>query len=41
MAALKEVQLTLVLGQYAIGWHLPALKGVTVSEAVRRASDAK
>jgi len=39
MAALKEVQLTLVLGQYAIGWHLPALKGVTVSEAVRRASD--
>jgi uracil-DNA glycosylase len=41
MAALNEVELTLVLGQYAIGWHLPALKNVAVTEAVRRSSDGQ
>ncbi len=41
MAALNAVELTLVLGQYAIAWHLPALKGVAVTEAVRRSSDGQ
>ncbi len=41
MAALKDVQLTLVLGQYAIAWHLPALKGMAVTEAVKRSSEGQ
>ncbi|WP_368186521.1 uracil-DNA glycosylase family protein [Aestuariibius sp. HNIBRBA575] len=35
MDALKQVELTLVLGAYAIGWHLPQLKGKSVTEAVK------
>lgn len=32
---LNEVELTVILGAYAIGWHRPALKRMTVAEAVR------
>ncbi|MDO6614781.1 MULTISPECIES: uracil-DNA glycosylase family protein [Pacificibacter] len=35
MDALKRVELTLVLGAYAIAWHLPHLKGKTVTDAVK------
>ncbi len=41
MASLNEVQLTLVLGQYAIAWHLPDLKGLAVTEAVRRSREGE
>ncbi len=34
MAVLKDVELTLILGRYAIDWHLPHLKGTSVTEAV-------
>lgn len=37
MAALTQVTLTLVLGKYAIDWHLPALKGAPVTQAVKQA----
>lgn len=36
--ALENVELTLVLGAYALAWHLPHLKGKTVAEAVQRSS---
>lgn len=38
MRALPNVALTLVLGRYAIEWHLPDLRGQPVTEAVRRSS---
>lgn len=41
MAALQNVELTLVLGQYAIAWHLPDLKNLPVTEAVKRSSDGR
>lgn len=41
MQALENVELTLVLGQYAIAWHLPNLKGQPVTEAVRRSSEGQ
>lgn len=41
MQALVEVELTLVLGAYALAWHLPYLKGKTVTEAVHQSSDGK
>ncbi len=36
---LEQVELTLVLGAYAIGWHMPDLKGKPVTEAARRAGE--
>ncbi|WP_299500765.1 uracil-DNA glycosylase family protein [uncultured Roseobacter sp.] len=41
MDRLEKVELTLVLGAYAIAWHLPDLKGKSVVEAVRRAAEGK
>jgi uracil-DNA glycosylase len=38
MRALRNVELTLVLGRYAISWHLPDLHGQPVTEAVRHSS---
>ena len=38
LEVLQNVELTLVLGRYAIGWHLPELKNLSVTEAVRRTS---
>ncbi len=39
LQTLESVQLTLVLGAYAIAWHLPHLKGKTVVEAVKQSSE--
>ena len=36
LSALKDVRLTLILGAYAIAWHAPALKGKSVTEAVKQ-----
>ncbi|MEM1411953.1 MAG: uracil-DNA glycosylase family protein [Pseudomonadota bacterium] len=36
LAQLPNIELTLVLGQYAIAWHLPEAKGLTLAETVRR-----
>ena len=36
---LTGVELTLVLGTYAIAWHLPELQKLSVRDAVRRAAD--
>lgn len=36
MEQLKSVELTLVLGAYAIAWHLPELRGKSVAEAARQ-----
>lgn len=41
MHTLRHVELTLVLGRYAVAWHLPNLKDQTVTEAVRRSSDGQ
>jgi uracil-DNA glycosylase len=41
METLKNVELTLVLGRYAIEWHLPDFKGLSVTEAVKRSSDGQ
>lgn len=41
MQALHQVELTLVLGRYAIAWHCPDLAGMPVTEAVRRSSDGR
>lgn len=38
MQALQEVSLILVLGAYAIAWHAPALKRLSLAEAVRHSS---
>ncbi|MFK7877534.1 MAG: uracil-DNA glycosylase family protein, partial [Paracoccaceae bacterium] len=35
LAALPQIDLTLVLGSYAIAWHLPDLKGKSVTQAVQ------
>ena len=40
LGALNQVALTLILGAYAINWHLPHLKKKTVAEAVRLSSAA-
>ncbi|GLQ36255.1 uracil-DNA glycosylase [Amylibacter marinus] len=40
METLTQVQLTLVLGRYAIAWHLPALKKLSVTDAVKQAAQA-
>jgi len=36
IALLPNVRLTLVIGQYARGWHLPETKGHSLTETVRR-----
>lgn len=41
LQALENVELTLVLGAYAIAWHLPHLKGKTVADAVKQSSTGK
>lgn len=41
LGALHNVELTLVLGRYAIAWHLPDLKNLPVTEAVRQSSDGQ
>lgn len=41
MASLQSVELTLVLGRYPIAWHLPDLKGLPVTEAVKRTSEGQ
>lgn len=38
LQSLEHVALTLVLGSYAISWHLPDLKSKTVTDAVRASS---
>jgi uracil-DNA glycosylase len=37
--ALREIELTLVVGQYAIAWHLPEAKRLSLTETVRRHAD--
>ena len=37
--ALGEIRLTLVIGQYAIAWHLPEAKPLNLTETVRRHAD--
>ncbi|MDA8746889.1 uracil-DNA glycosylase family protein [Litoreibacter sp.] len=39
MAQLEGIELTLILGQYAIAWHLPHLKNKPVTEAVKLSAD--
>lgn len=34
MASLSQVELTIVLGKYAIGWHLPEARKQTLTEVV-------
>ena len=36
---LPNIRLTLVIGQYARAWHLPATRGQTLTETVRRYED--
>lgn len=36
LGALPQVELTLVIGQYAMAWHLPEAKRLTLTETVRR-----
>lgn len=38
MQSLANVELMLVLGAYAIAWHMPEFKGKSVSEAVKQSS---
>jgi len=41
MNALDGIELTLVLGAYAIAWHLPDLAGKSVVETVKRSSEGE
>ena len=41
LQALGKVELTLVLGRYAVAWHLPNLRDRPVTEAVRRSSEGR
>ncbi|MEM9433201.1 MAG: uracil-DNA glycosylase family protein [Pseudomonadota bacterium] len=34
LARMPKIELTLVFGRYAIDWHLPALRGASVTQAV-------
>jgi len=36
MARLPNLELTLLFGQYALAWHLPEAKGLSLTETVRR-----
>ncbi len=40
LARLPQIRLTVVLGQYALAWHLPQYRGQSLTEAVRRGCDA-
>lgn len=35
LAAMPDVELTLVIGRYAIDWHLPEVQGLRISDVVR------
>lgn len=35
MARLRQIQLTLVIGQYALAWHLPEQRGRSLTDSVR------
>ncbi len=35
LAAMPKVELTLVIGRYAIDWHLPVARGAKISDVVR------
>ncbi|MDP5220260.1 uracil-DNA glycosylase family protein [Ruegeria sp. 2205SS24-7] len=39
LSALQDVRLTLILGAYAIAWHAPSLRGLSVADAVRRSGE--
>lgn len=39
LAQLNQLELTLVIGRYAIDWHLPDLKGASVTDAVAQWKD--
>jgi uracil-DNA glycosylase len=39
LGALPQIELTLVIGQYAMAWHLPGAKRLTLTETVRRHAD--
>lgn len=39
LAQLSEVELTLIIGRYAIDWHLPEFSKLTVTDAVLRWGD--
>lgn len=39
LEALPQIELTLVIGQYAMAWHLPAAKRLNLTETVRRHDD--
>ncbi|WP_082025098.1 uracil-DNA glycosylase family protein [Ruegeria sp. ANG-R] len=41
LQSLKNVELTLVLGAYAIAWHTPHLKGQSVTGAVKQSSTGR
>lgn len=41
MDALADVALTLVLGKYAIDWHVPRFKGAKVTQAVEGSRDGQ
>ncbi len=41
MEALDQVALTLVLGRYAVAWHLSKFKNAPLSDVVRRTYDAQ
>jgi uracil-DNA glycosylase len=36
LGALPQIELTLVIGQYAMAWHLPEAKRLSLTETVRR-----
>lgn len=38
LAGLRDVELTVVIGRYAIDWHVPSLKGQPVTAAVKAAA---
>lgn len=39
LEALPAIELTLVIGQYAMAWHLPEAKRLSLTETVRRHAD--
>jgi uracil-DNA glycosylase len=39
LAAMPKIELVLVIGQYAMDWHLPQLAGVNLTETVRNWRD--
>ncbi|WP_372574505.1 uracil-DNA glycosylase family protein [Ruegeria jejuensis] len=39
LGALQDVRLTLILGAYAIAWHAPSLRGLSVADAVSRSGE--